>query len=219
MVVNYRAKAEAAKETCRLIAAGDGESEIMQFNVGDADEIYKCIKSIHKRLGSLDVLVNNAAQVRLQPVLRERPSSWERQVKTNLSGAFHCCRAVMSGWDRQSAGRRIVNVASLAGEMGFRHTAAYSAVKAGMIGMTRSLAVDAAPMGATVNAVSPGLIDTDMTRDVPTDGLLQRTPLGRMGRPEEVAELIAFLVSDRAAFITGEIIRIDGGYGMNGSAP
>jgi 3-oxoacyl-[acyl-carrier protein] reductase len=167
-------------------------------------------------LGRLDVLVNNAGITRDQLMLRMKPSDWDAVIATNLTAAFHVSQAVLKPMIRQRAGR-IVTVTSVVGQAGNAGQANYAASKAGLIGFTKALALEVASRQITVNAVAPGLIDTDMTRSLAAgrqEDWAARIPLGRLGRPEDVAAAVAFLASDEAAYITGHVLAVNGGMYM-----
>lgn len=214
VIVNYRENAAAAEETRAEIAARGGFAVVRQFDLADREQVTAAVQALTDELGVIDVLVNNAAIMREKPLLRVRDADWDATIATNLSGVHHCTQAVLKTWARHGYGRRIVNLTSIGGETGFIHSTSYAASKAGVIGFTKALAQELAPRGVTVNAVSPGLILTDGTREMKKEELAARIPLGRAGLPEEVAYLVSFLVSDRAGFITGQVIRINGGMYM-----
>jgi 3-oxoacyl-[acyl-carrier protein] reductase len=185
-------------------------------DVTDASAVVAAVADVTTRLGRLDVLVNNAGITRDQLMLRMKPSDWDAVIATNLTAAFHVSQAVLKPMIRQRAGR-IVTVTSVVGQAGNAGQANYAASKAGLIGFTKALALEVASRQITVNAVAPGLIDTDMTRSLAAgrqEDWAARIPLGRLGRPEDVAAAVAFLASDEAAYITGHVLAVNGGMYM-----
>lgn len=211
VIINYCSRDDAASETLRQISSAGGEAETKRFDVSDAEQVAAAVNQITAELGTIDVLVNNAAVGRDKPLLRVKQDQWDRTLATNVTGVHNCTQAVVKTWLGKSCGSRIVNITSVGGERGYRDSSTYCASKAAVIGYTKSLAHELAPKGITVNAVSPGFIMTDLTAHMPADVYIGQTPLGRAGRPEDVAYAVSFLVSDRAAFITGEVIRVNGG--------
>lgn len=211
VIVNYRVGEEAANAVCAQIQQQGGAGVPWQFDLADPLQVRNAIRSITREYGTIDVLVNNAACGMLKPLTRVKQDDWNRIMQTNLSGLHYCTQALVKTWTGKSCGSRIINITSIGAECGFRDSSSYSASKAGVIGFTKALAVELGPKGVTVNAVAPGYIATDMTADMPGDEIVAKTPLGRAGRPEDVANLVSFLASERAGFITGEVIRINGG--------
>lgn len=214
VAINYRQNQEAAQATCREIVDQGGSASLWQFNLADPAQVSKAVAELADRLGVIDVLVNNAAAMPYNPLLRVKPQEWDEAMATNVGGTFYLTQAVVRTWGRIRYGSRIVNIVSLAGECGLRGASAYSASKAGMIGLTKSLALELGHKGVTVNAVSPGVIRTEINRHADLSSYISSSPLKRIGEPEEVAHLVSFLVSERAGFITGEVIRINGGLHM-----
>jgi 3-oxoacyl-[acyl-carrier protein] reductase len=183
----------------------------VQADVGDADQVQAASEQVRERFGPILVLVNNAGVRHDGLAIRMPEDEWQAVVDTNLSGAFHCTRRALDDMLGARWGR-IVNVSSVVAERGNPGQANYAAAKAGLLGFTRTLAREMARKGVTCNAVTPGVIETDMTANL-TDGLAKAVPAGRVGRPEEVAAAVAFLVSDEAAYVNGATLSVDGGLG------
>jgi 3-oxoacyl-[acyl-carrier protein] reductase len=201
-------------ERARGIAAelGDGAAAAA-CDVTLAGQVDSAIAEVERALGPIDILVNNAGLTRDNILLRLSDADWDTVLDANLKGAFHTTRAVIKGMMKRRAGR-IVNITSIVGLIGNKGQANYAASKAGLIGLTKSVAREYASRGILVNCVAPGLIETDMTRALPDaarDSLLEGIALGRLGRAEEVAAAVLFLVSDLAEYITGQVLVVDGG--------
>ncbi|MBI2940223.1 MAG: 3-oxoacyl-[acyl-carrier-protein] reductase [Chloroflexi bacterium] len=214
--VNYRQNAAAAEAVTTAIEESGGQAFLVPGDVSDAGQARAAVAKAIEVGGRLDVLVNNAGIIRDTLLLRMADDDWDAVLNTNLRGAYLCTQAALRGMLRQRWGR-IVNIASIAGLVGNAGQANYSAAKAGLIGFTKSVAREAASRNVTVNAVAPGLIETDITTGMPPkarEAMIAQIPMQRMGTPEEVAEVVAFLVSDRASYITGAVIQIDGGLAM-----
>ena len=215
-VVNFRENSAAAEETVGLIAAAGGRSSTSRFDVGDAEAVRVGVQNIVDEHGRLDLLVNNAGVSVDALLLRLKEEDWERVLRTNLTGVFHCTKAAVRAMVRARYGR-IVNLTSVVAEMGNAGQVAYAAAKAGVIGFTKSLAREVAARGVTVNAVAPGLVETDMTAGLDDQQRAFYTnviPAGRIATPEEVAAAVAFLASPEAGYITGQVLHVNGGLYM-----
>ena len=216
IIVNYNSSPEAARQTAELIESKGGRSTLMRFSVADPDAVKTAFKQILDAHGRIDVLVNNAGIAKDNLLVMMKPNEWDDVMNTNLKGAFLCSQAVIKSMMRQRCGR-IVNVTSVVGVIGNAGQCNYSAAKAGIIGFTRSLAREIISRNITVNAVAPGFIETDMTLAIPQksrEALLEQIPAARYGTGEEVAAAVAFLASDAAAYITGQVIHVNGGMFM-----
>ena len=214
VVVNYARSSDAAEATVQEISQGGAEALALQADVSQSSAVDSLIKNTLDKFGRIDVLVNNAGITRDTLLLRMKPEQWQEVIDLNLTGVFLCTKAVSKIMLKQRSGR-IINVASVAGQMGNPGQANYSAAKAGVIGFTKTVAKELANRGVTVNAVAPGFIETDMTNDLKSDEIIKFIPLGRYGKPEEVAGTIRFLASDpAAAYITGQVFNVDGGMVM-----
>ena len=216
VVVNYRENAPAAEETVRLIAAAGGRACAARFDVGDAEAVRVGVQNIVDEHGRLDLLVNNAGLAVDALLLRLKEEDWERVLRTNLTGVFHCTKAAVRAMVRARYGR-IVNLTSVVAEMGNAGQVAYAAAKAGVIGFTKSLAREVAARGVTVNAVAPGLVETDMTAgldDQQRSFYTNVIPAGRIATPEEISAAVAFLASPEAGYITGQVLHVNGGLYM-----
>jgi 3-oxoacyl-[acyl-carrier protein] reductase len=215
VILNYRENEAAANAARDAAVAAGGVASVARFDVARAEDVDRAVRQIADEEGRLDVLVNNAGVAVDALLLRLKESDWARALDVNLSGALRVTRAAARYLLKAKEGGRIVNITSVVGEMGNTGQVAYVAAKAGLIGMTKTLAREFAPRGVTVNAVSPGFIETDMTAATvggeAREALLKQIPLGRIGRPEDVAEAVRFLVSADAAYITGQVLRVNGG--------
>ncbi len=213
VVVNYARNAEAAQHTLDAIVAAGGAGELSCFDVSDPEAVDRAMSAVHEAHGHLDILVNNAGIAVDQLLLRIKPEELERTFATNVAGALWCAKSAVRTMMRARRGR-IINLSSVVGETGNPGQAVYSASKAAIIGLTKTLAREYASRGITVNAVAPGYIDTDMTSGLPEKvqkAIVEQTPLGRVGTPEEVAAAVLFLASDEAAYVTGQVLRVNGG--------
>lgn len=215
VIINYAAREDAARETAAEVEAVGGSAALAPFDVASSTAVKDAISGLGKDHGRLDILVNNAGVAINGLLMRFSDEQWQRTLDINLSGSFHCIRAAASLLLRAKEQGRIVNITSVVGEQGNAGQAAYAASKAGLIGLTLSTARELASRGITCNAVAPGFIETDMTADHLPEAergkLLQQIPLARIGRADEVADTVAFLVGPEAAYITGQIIRVNGG--------
>lgn len=216
VIVNYSGSKEKAERTGAEIAAAGGEYECMQFDVADAEAVAAAVQQIIEKYGRLDILVNNAGITRDGLIMKMSEEHFDEVINVNLKGAFHTIKAASRQMLKQRSGR-IINISSVSGILGNAGQANYAASKAGIIGLTKSMARELASRGITVNAVAPGFIETDMTdamNEAAKENAARQIPLGRMGQPEEIAEAVAFLASDRAAYITGQVLCVDGGMAM-----
>lgn len=213
----YAGNTAAAEETAQLIASATGARvNTYACNVADGDAVAALCKQINAELGPVWALVNNAGITRDRLAAQLKEEDFDAVLDVNLKGAFHFIRSLYTGFLRQRSGR-IVNISSVVGQIGNAGQANYAASKAGLIGMTKSVARELAPRGVTVNAVAPGFIDTDMTRALPEEAknaLTSGIPLGRLGTAQDVADAVAFLCSDRASYITGAVLNVNGGMAM-----
>ncbi|MEH2137069.1 3-oxoacyl-[acyl-carrier-protein] reductase [Nostoc sp.] len=214
-VVNYASSSAAAETVVTEITEAGGEAIAIQADVSKSDRVDALVNAVMEKFKRVDILVNNAGITRDTLLLRLKPEDWQAVIDLNLTGVFLCTRAASKIMLKQRSGR-IINITSVAGQMGNPGQSNYSAAKAGVIGFTKSVAKELATRGITVNAVAPGFIATDMTSDLnnPED-ILKFIPLGRFGQPEEVAGMVRFLAADPAAtYITGQVFNVDGGMVM-----
>jgi len=211
--VNDVANLPLAEETCELARVKGAQAQVLPFNVADSHEVAAAVDTIVKTSGRLDVLVNNAGIAKDNLIARMKEEDWDRVVDINLKGAFNCIKAATRPMMKQRYGR-IISISSVVAYMGNPGQANYAASKAGLVGLTKAVARELASRQVTVNAVAPGFIATDMTADLPEKiqaEMLAQIPLNRFGAPEEVAAVVAFLASEAAGYITGEVIHINGG--------
>ena len=214
VVVNYARSSDAAEEVVAEITSAGGEAIAIGADVSQAEDVDSLIKQTLEKFSRIDVLVNNAGITRDNLLMRIKPADWQAVIDLNLTGVFLCTKAVTKKMLKQRSGR-IINIASVAGQMGNPGQANYSAAKAGAIGFTKTVAKELASRGITVNAVAPGFIATDMTNDLKSEEIIKFIPLGRYGKPEEVAGMVRFLAADpAAAYITGQVFNVDGGMVM-----
>lgn len=213
VVINYQSNKNAAEDTKTQIETAGGTAELLQFDVSKKDEIETAINSWEEEHpeGHIAVLVNNAGIRKDNVMFMMSDEEWHDVINTSLNGFFYLTRKLLTHMMPRKRGGRIINMASLSGVKGMAGQTNYSAAKAAMIGATKALALEVAARNVTVNAIAPGFIETDMTKELPVDELKKLVPMNRFGRPEEVAAAVGFLVSDEASYITGEVININGG--------
>jgi 3-oxoacyl-[acyl-carrier protein] reductase len=216
VVVNHRASPDQAAETVDLVGAAGGTAVAIAADVSRFEQAQSLIQAAIEQFGGIDILVNNAGTTRDMLLMQMKESDWDTVIDTNLKSVFNCCKAAIRPMLRARKGGRIINISSVSGLAGQVGQANYSASKAGVIGFTYALAKEVGSRQITVNAIAPGYIPTALTSDLSQevqDAILQLTPLGRFGRPEDIAHAVAFLASDRAGYITGTTLRVDGGLG------
>jgi 3-oxoacyl-[acyl-carrier protein] reductase len=218
VVINYTANEAAANEAAAAVVAAGGAAVTKRFDVADSAAVDAAIKEVIASEGGLHILVNNAGIAVNTLVLGAKDADWKRAIDVNLNGTFHCCRSALRAIMKAKETGRIINITSITAETGSAGQAPYVAAKAGIIGLTKTLAREYASRGVTVNAVSPGYIDTDMTAtELPEDRrveLLKTIPLGRVGKAEDVAAAVAYLAGPSASYVTGQVLRVNGGLFM-----
>ena len=216
VIVNYRGSEAAAQETAQVVTEAGGEATLVQGDVSSRDDAERLIETAIQQHGRIDVLVNNAGITRDQLLMRMTDDDWDAVLDTNLKGAFYTTRAVLRPMLRKRSGR-IINISSVVGLIGNAGQGNYAAAKAGLIGFTKSIAREVASRSITVNAVAPGYIATEMTDAIAETmkaKIIEQVPMGRLGTPEDVAEVVAFLASRAASYMTGAVLQVDGGMVM-----
>jgi 3-oxoacyl-[acyl-carrier protein] reductase len=214
VVVNYASNRQAADGVVNEIITAGGEAIAISADVSQQEAVEEMFKQTTSKWGRIDILVNNAGITRDTLMLRMKLEDWQQVINLNLTGVFLCCKAASKIMLKQRSGR-IINISSVAGQIGNPGQANYSAAKAGVIGLTKTLAKEFSSRGVTVNAVAPGFIETDMTEGLQAEEILKMIPLNRYGKPEEIAGMIRFLAADTASnYITGQVFNVDGGMVM-----
>ena len=216
VVINHRDSAAQAEAIAAQIVAAGGQAAVIQADVASLGEAQRLIKETVERFGRVDILVNNAGTTRDMLLLMMSEDDWDTVIRTNLKSAYNCSKAVLRPMFKQRSGR-IINITSVSGLAGQAGQTNYSASKAGMIGFTKALAKEAGARGITVNAVAPGFVPTvltDVLNEEQKKAIIAATPLGRFAEPNEIAYAVAFLAGERAAFITGQVLSVDGGLVM-----
>ena len=216
VIVNYNGSKERADEVVSEIEKDGGKAKAIQCNVSDFDQAKEFFGGVVKEYGRIDILVNNAGITRDNLVMKMNDEEFDAVYETNLKGVFHTIHHTSRYFLKQKSGR-IINISSVSGITGNAGQANYCAAKAGVIGLTKSVARELSSRGITANVVAPGMIETDMTKDLPDtvkENMLHNIPLGRIGKPEEIAAAVAFLASEEAGYITGQVLAVDGGMTM-----
>ena len=216
VAISYRSDDDAAREAAEAVRAAGAECEVFKGDVASPEDVQALFKGVDDAFGRLDILVNNAGITRDNLMMRMKDDEFDDVLRTNLGGTYLCTRAALRPMIRARWGR-IVNVSSVVGLVGNAGQANYAASKAGIIGFTKSLARELGSRGVRANVVAPGYVKTALTEAIPEEAratMLENTPLGRLGDPEDVAGAVRFLCSDEASFITGEVLLVDGGLGM-----
>jgi 3-oxoacyl-[acyl-carrier protein] reductase len=217
VVVNYKSNTAAADDVVSVIAAAEGRAAAIQADISEPVEVERLFKEMLDRYGKVDILVNNAGITRDTLLLRMKEEDFDAVLQTNLRGVYLCTKAVLRPMTKARSGR-IVNITSVVGLMGNAGQANYAAAKAGIIGFTKAAAREMASRNITVNAVAPGYIETELTgvlSETVRQAILENVPLGRLGQPQDVANLVCFLASDAAGYITGQTLTVDGGMVMH----
>jgi 3-oxoacyl-[acyl-carrier protein] reductase len=216
VAVNYHTRSDAAEEVVAAIRAAGGEAIAVGGDVGDGDAVAEMFGAVESSLGAVEILVNNAGITADDLLLRMKPDAWEVVIRTNLDSVYHCTRAALKGMLKARWGR-VVSITSVAGIVGNAGQANYAAAKAGIIGFTKSVAKEVGSRGITVNAVAPGFVGTDMTDALGAgvrEAVLPAIALGRFGTGPEIASAVGYLASDDAAYVTGQVLVVDGGLGF-----
>ncbi|MCD7033813.1 3-oxoacyl-[acyl-carrier-protein] reductase [Metabacillus sp. GX 13764] len=216
VAVNYAGSEAKANETVEMIKAAGGEAFSVKADVSDSEAVKDMLKEVTDRFGGIDILVNNAGITRDNLLMRMKEDEWNDVINTNLKGVFLCTKAVTRQMMKQRAGR-IINIASIVGVSGNAGQANYVAAKAGVIGLTKTTAKELSSRNITVNAVAPGFITTEMTdklEDSVKDDMLKQIPLGKLGDPQDVADIVTFLASEKSRYMTGQTLHVDGGMVM-----
>ncbi|MFH0889579.1 MAG: 3-oxoacyl-[acyl-carrier-protein] reductase [Candidatus Aenigmatarchaeota archaeon] len=212
--VNYNSNETEAKKTASMITESGGDTAIIKADVSDFAQVERMFAEIASKSGGVDVLVNNAGINSDRTLKNMTAEQWDSVIRTNLTGTFNCTKNALEYMKNKKWGR-IINISSVIGQMGNIGQANYAAAKAGIIGFTKSIAKECAKYGVTVNAIAPGFIETDMVKSIPEEikqKIVQQIPVGRFGKPEEVAKLAAYLASDDSSYMTGQVIGINGGF-------
>ncbi len=215
VIINYARSEERAKKVKAEIEAQGGKAHLLQADVSDYDQAADLVKTAYKKMGGLNVLVNNAGITRDKLILRMKEEDWDQVLDINLKGVFNCTKNA-ARYLLKADNAKLINISSVVGVNGNAGQVNYSAAKAGIIGFTKTMAKELASKGVCSNAVAPGFIDTEMTdelNEAVKEGIIEQVPLARFGKAEEVADLVSFLASDNANYINGEVIKIDGGMG------
>ena len=213
VIINYSNSKDSAEEVLKQIESASGNGEVVKFDVSDSNEVEKSIKEIIDKYEKIDILVNNAGITRDSLFMRMKENQWDEVFETNIKGVFNCTKNVIRMMIKNQYGK-IINISSVVGEMGNPGQVNYSSTKSALIGFTKSLAKELGSKNINVNAVSPGFIETEIT-DVLSDTIKEKykeiIPLSRFGQPEDVAKAVLFLASDDSSYITGEVLKINGG--------
>lgn len=216
VAISYLNNEEKAKEVVKEIEKNKVKAIAIKADISKEDEVTHMVKTIEAELGSIDILVNNAGITKDNLIIRMKTDEWEDVINTNLRGTYLCTKSVARGMMRKRYGK-IINIASIVGVTGNIGQGNYSASKAGVIGFTKAIAKELASRGINVNAVAPGFIETDMTevlKEDTKDSLVKSIPMGRIGKPKDIANIVVFLASEKAEYITGQLINVDGGMVM-----